>query len=124
MDQLRRGGAVKHSTARGPPSAPVGAGSISTTDVPAAMETTHGNERRNRQLRTTIDHITSIHCVSEKFTRVACYNSDIREPIWVIFGSNITASKQRKDTGGTGNREIASFHLNAACSFTNKHKNA
>ena len=40
----------------------------------------------------------------KKFTRVACYNFDIHEPILIILN------------------EIAPFHLNAACSFANKHE--
>jgi len=75
-----------------------------------------------------------LHCGSKKFTRVACYNFDIHEPILIIFGRCVT-EKVRNDAlffpshltsasalpGETGNRETASFHLYAAGSFANKH---
>lgn len=54
--------------------------------------------RKNHALR------LFLYFVSEKFTRVACYNFDIHEPILIILN------------------EIAPFHLNAACSFANKHE--
>ena len=34
--------------------------------------------------------LTHTHCVSKKFTRMACYELDIHEPILIIFGKNVT----------------------------------
>ena len=77
-----------------------------------------------------------IHCVPKNVTTLSCYNSDIHESISTIFGTNVAEKVSNKIyfsfpphltsasalPGETGNPKIASFHLNAACFFTQKHE--
>ena len=64
------------------------------------------------------------------------YNLVMHESILIILGRNITENVRSQSLlyfpphltsasalpGETGNPEIASFHLNVACCFANKHK--
>jgi len=59
------------------------------------------------------------HIFKKCSTFTACYNFYIHSSIATIFGTNV-AEKVSALPGETGNPEIASFHLNAACFFTNK----
>jgi len=86
------------------------------------------------------DEFIEAYCVSNQLTRVACYNFDTRELVLIIFWQKCHwESKQWKTLnfstspkfltsvsvipGETGNREIAPFHLNAACSLASMLKN-
>ena len=65
-----------------------------------------------------------------------CYNFDIHSSIATIFGINVAEKVGNQNVlifpphlnsasilpGETGNPEISSFHLNAACFFTKKHE--
>ena len=82
-----------------------------------------------------------IHYVSKKRpTFTTCYNFYIHSLIATIFGINVAEKVGNQNVlyfpttgsvspgsasalpGETGNPEIASFHLNAACFFTKKHE--
>jgi len=77
---------------------------------------------------------TDIHCVSKNVPPLTCYNLYVHGSIATIFGKNVaekvgnqnilyfpTSPNQCFCTAwGTENPEIASFHLNAACCFTQK----
>jgi len=70
-----------------------------------------------------------MYTVSKNVSTLSRYNSDIRESILIIFGTNVTEKVDNTRyfifppyrtsafalPGETGNPEIAFFHLNAAC---------
>jgi len=74
-------------------------------------------------------------CLKKRPTFTTCYNFYIHSSIATIFGTNVVEKVGNKMyftfppnltsastlPGETGNPEIASFHLNAACCFTKKH---
>jgi len=78
-----------------------------------------------------------LHCVSENVPPLTCYNLYIHGSIATIFGKNVPEKVGSKMyfifpphitiasglPGETGNPEIVSFHLNAAC-FYQKTRNS
>ena len=78
-----------------------------------------------------------MYTVSQKrLTFTTCYNFYIHSSIATFFGTNVVEKVDNQNVlyflphltsasalpGVTGNPEIASFHLNAACFFAKKHK--
>jgi len=77
-----------------------------------------------------------LHCLKKR-PPWTCYNLDIHDPITIIFGKNVTKKVGNQimlclptsphiSSGSalpceTGNPEIASFHLNIVCYFSNEH---
>ena len=75
-------------------------------------------------------------CLKKRPTFTTCYNVYIHSSIATTFGTNVAEKVGNQNVlifpphltsasalpEETGNPEIASFHLNAACFFTKKHE--
>jgi len=75
-------------------------------------------------------------CLKNRPTFTTCYNIYIHSSVATIFGTNVAEKVGSQNVlyfptsltstsalpGETGNPEIVSFHLNAACFFSKKHE--